>query len=93
MRSYTRHEILSLLALEESFLLELEEEEIVFCDADDGDGREFSERMFERIRVAHNLAHELDVNLAGVAVILQLREELAAMQRRLQELLDELKRR
>jgi MerR family transcriptional regulator/heat shock protein HspR len=93
MRYYTRQEVLQLLSIDEGFLLALEEEEIVARDAGPSADAEFSERMLERIRVAHNLTRDLDVNLPGVAVIVRLREELAEMQRRVQELLDDLKRR
>ncbi len=80
MTSFARNEILRLLEVDDSFLETLERESIVYVDTNEG---RFSERMVERIRVAHSLVFELDVNLSGVAVILRMREELGAAQRRL----------
>jgi hypothetical protein len=42
--------------------------------------------MLERVRVAANLVNELEVNLAGVAIILRLREELSRTRRQLEQL-------
>jgi hypothetical protein len=42
--------------------------------------------MLERVRVADNLVHELEVNLAGVAVIVQMREEVATLREQLADL-------
>ena len=48
--------------------------------------------MLERVRVAHNLVRDLDVNLPGVAVIVRLREEVSGLRRRLEQVLAELGR-
>ena len=77
MTSFERSEVVRLLEVEEAFLESLERESIVYVDV--GKGR-FSPRMFERVRVAHSLVFELEVNLSGVAVILRMREELGSMQ-------------
>ena len=53
----------------------------------------YSEVMLERVRVADNLVHELDVNLAGVAVIVQMRETLADLRRQLEAAVVELQSR
>jgi MerR family transcriptional regulator/heat shock protein HspR len=74
-----------LLEVEESFVLALEREEIVAADAP-GEGDTYSEAMLERVRVAANLVNELEVNLAGVAIILRLREELSRTRRQLEQL-------
>lgn len=49
--------------------------------------------MLERVRVADNLVHELEVNLAGVAVIVDMREHLAALRHHLESIASELRRR
>ena len=77
MRYYSRKQVLELLEIDEGFLVGLEQEEIVSVDSESEE--EFSERMLERVRVAHNLVAELDVNLAGAAVIVRMREELAGL--------------
>jgi hypothetical protein len=87
MTSFERSEIVRLLEVEEGFLESLEQESIVYEDVAE---RRFSPRMVERVRVAHSLVFELEVNMSGVAVILRMREELGSMQgamRRLQEML------
>ena len=78
MASFTRSEIAEILELDESFVIELERESILFVDVASGDTA-FSARMLERARVAHSLVDELGVNLAGVAVILRLREDLGQL--------------
>jgi len=96
MKYFTRREIVELLSINEGFLVQLEQEEIVQCDTADEPGPadevRYSEVMLERARVADNLVHELDVNLAGVAVILQMRENLATLRHQLEAALGELRR-
>jgi MerR family transcriptional regulator/heat shock protein HspR len=86
MSAYTRRQIVELLEVEESFLLALEREEIVVPDLSADSEDAFSEAMLERVRVAANLVNELEVNLAGVAIIVRLREELSTTRRRLEQL-------
>jgi hypothetical protein len=76
MSDYERSEVVRLLNLDDAFLETLERESIVHVDVE---GHRFSARMVERIRVAHSLIFELDVNLSGVAVILRMREELGGV--------------
>jgi MerR family transcriptional regulator/heat shock protein HspR len=86
MTTYTRRQIAELLEVEESFLLALEREEIVVPDLSAEAEAAYSDTMLERVRVASNLVNELEVNLAGVAIILRLREELSSMRRKLEQL-------
>ena len=92
MSYYTRKQVLELLELDDGFLSLLLSEEIVSIDVPSGESGEFSERTLERVRVAQNLVRDLDVNLAGVAIILRMREEMAELHRRMAELAHELKR-
>jgi hypothetical protein len=93
MTFYSRQQIVQILGIEDAFLVTLESEEIVFCDAPEDHPGEFSEQMLERARVADNLVNELEVNLPGVAVILQMRENLAALRHHLDQLAGELRKR
>jgi hypothetical protein len=93
MTYYSRMQIVQILGIEDAFFVELEGEEIVYCDAPEEHPGEFSEQMLERARVADNLVHELDINLPGVAVILRMREQVAALHRHLESLASELRRR
>ncbi len=88
---FTRKQFLELVEVDEGFLASLEREEIVISDTPGSE--EFSERMLERARVARNLVRDLDVNLAGVAIILHMREEMAELQRRIEEVAREFRRR
>jgi len=87
MRYYTRRQLVEILEVDEGFVLRLEEEDVVECDAPQSVPGEFSERMLERARVANNLVSELDVNLAGAAIIVRMREEMARQRRRIEEFL------
>jgi len=85
--SFERTELVRLLDVEDAFLEVLERESIVYVDVEES---RFSSRMVERVRVAHSLVFELEVNLSGVAVILRMREELGSIQgtlSRVQEIL------
>ncbi|MBW2293525.1 MAG: hypothetical protein JRG89_10940 [Deltaproteobacteria bacterium] len=85
MNYYTRRQLVDVLQVGDDFLISLEEEEIVTRDAPDDIAGEFSEIMFERVRVAANLVEELEVNLPGVAVIIRMREEMAGQRRAIEE--------
>lgn len=91
MRFYTRIEIITLLEIDADFLDALEREEIIAPDSPASEGGDFSEQMLERVRVAYNLVHDLDVNLPGVAIIVQMREEMSGLHHRLEGLVNELK--
>ena len=93
MNYYTRKQIIELLEIDDGFLITLEQEEIISGDAPTSEQGEFSERMLERARVAYNLVRELDVNLAGADIIVRMREEMAGLRRRVEDLLAELERR
>lgn len=90
MTTYTRKQILQILEVEDGFLVALEREEIVVADA--GRADLYSEQMLERVRVAHELVEELDVNIAGTAIIVRLREEMAGLRHEFAEVARELLR-
>jgi hypothetical protein len=92
MTSFSRRQVLEILELDDAFLIQLEEESIVAPDQGSASA-DYSEAMLERIRVASELVRELDVNLAGAAVILHMREEMNDLRRRVAELLSELDQR
>lgn len=92
MTYFTRRQVIEILHVEESFLIALEQEEIVQCDSPENEPGGYSEMMLERVRVADNLVHELEVNLPGVAVIVQMRESLADLRHRVELLAAELQK-
>ncbi len=93
MTWFTRKQVIELLEIDESFLVQLEEEEIVAGDPSAAAPGCYSEQMLERARVAHNLVAVLEVNLPGAAIILRMRDEMAELRRRVEELVAELEER
>jgi MerR family transcriptional regulator, heat shock protein HspR len=59
----------------------------------DGNTRRYSEEDLERINLILRLTKDLGVNLAGVEVILNMRERMGEMQGRMNEMLQEVLRR
>ncbi len=57
-----------------------------------GNTRLYDETAIQRLEAILTLTRDLGVNLAGVEVILQLREQMAALQGELDRLLDQLRR-
>lgn len=90
---YSRKQVIEILKVEEHFLVALEDEEVISIDAPDEAAGEFSEKMLERVRVADNLVHDLEINLPGAAVIVRMREEMADLRHRVEQFLDALKER
>lgn len=88
MSVYTLRQIAEILGLDPEFLEQLAREEILLPDAES----DYSDRMLERARVAHELVHELDVNLAGASVIVRLREEMVVLRQRVTILAREVER-
>ena len=95
---YYRQQIVELFDCDEEFLDKLEAEELVRpVKVDSEKERVFPEDQVERIRVINNLVRDLEVNLPGAEVILEMRENMMRMQERfdriLQALLEEFKER
>lgn len=57
-----------------------------------GNTRLYDEAAIQRLEAILTLTRDLGVNLAGVEVILQLREQMAALQGELDRLLDQMRR-
>jgi MerR family transcriptional regulator/heat shock protein HspR len=88
---YYRRQIVEIFEVEESFLDILEEEELV-CPVQEESTQEkvFPPDQVERIRIINNLVNDLEVNLAGVEVIMEMRENLIRMQRQFDQILETL---
>ena len=87
VRRIDRVQLARLLDVEEGFIVELEQREIVVRDAD---GR-FDIRAVERVRVCWTMQRTFDVNMPGIEVVLDLLERWQSERRRVRELLAELK--
>ncbi len=92
MSYYTRKQLLEFLDTDDGFITSLQQEEIIVVDSPEEGLGEFSDRMLERARVAQNLVRDLEVNMAGVAVIVRMREEMAELRHRLEQLLGEVRK-
>ncbi len=95
---YYRKEIIEIFQCDEQFLERLEAEDLVHpVEEQSIDEQVFTPDQVERIRIIRTLMSDLDVNLAGVEVILAMRENMIRMQQQfhqiLETLVDELKHR
>jgi len=75
------------LEVDEALLRTLQEEGLIQVKRTAEEEPVISVADAERLRVSLVLLREMDVNLAGVEVVLQMREHLQAMQRQFDEIL------
>jgi len=79
---YFRKQVIEIFGFDEQFHDELEAEELVRSERLEPSRESvFTRDQMERIRIIDNLVRELEVNLAGVEVILEMRENMLRMQR------------
>jgi MerR family transcriptional regulator/heat shock protein HspR len=83
-------EVVADLHVETEFLHALEAEGLIHLKRTLEDDLVISSEDAERVRVALLLTGELDVNLPGVEVIINMRESMLAMQHQFAEILDAL---
>jgi MerR family transcriptional regulator, heat shock protein HspR len=90
---WTITEVIELFEVEEDFLSDLEDEDII-CPVcrDDRPEKFFSAMELERLRVAKMLFHDMGVNLPGVDVILRMRQNMLEMRRQFDDILEDLVR-
>jgi MerR family transcriptional regulator/heat shock protein HspR len=87
-RYYYRKQIIEILEVDESFLDELLAEDLIHQSKVESSSETVFERdQVERIRIISNLIRDLEVNLAGVEVILEMRENMIRMQRQFDQIL------
>jgi len=79
--------------VEERFIADLEEEEVI-CPVCQDQPREklFSQTELEKVRIAKIHVEEMGVNLAGVEIILRMRQNMLAMRRQFDAILEDLAR-
>ncbi|MBW2709581.1 MAG: hypothetical protein JRD04_09950 [Deltaproteobacteria bacterium] len=84
-------EVVEFFRINETFLSDLEKENIVCPSCRDGlIDKSFSAGEMEKVRVAKILMDEMDVNLAGIEVILQMRKSMIAMRKQFDAILKDL---
>jgi MerR family transcriptional regulator/heat shock protein HspR len=81
-------EVVAELHVETEFLHTLESEGLIHIKRTLDDEPVMSFEDAERVRVALLLTGEMDINLPGVEVIINMRESMLAMQRQFSDLLD-----
>jgi MerR family transcriptional regulator, heat shock protein HspR len=88
---YSRDQVLEIFGVQESFLDELEREDLIICSIQESlAGKIYPVDQIERIRIISNLVHDLEVNLPGVEVILQMRENMILMRHQFDQILEAL---
>jgi MerR family transcriptional regulator, heat shock protein HspR len=86
---WTIEEIKEELKVGENFLAELESEEIIVSSIHPEKRIPiFEEGELEKVRLAATLVYELGVNLAGVEVILHMRNNMVEMRRQIDRILE-----
>jgi MerR family transcriptional regulator, heat shock protein HspR len=88
---WTTTEIMEIFQVNEDLIISLEQEEII-CPECDGDNslKHFSQNEIEKFRIARMLIEDMDVNLAGVEIILRMRESMINMRRQFDDILEDL---
>jgi MerR family transcriptional regulator/heat shock protein HspR len=91
---WTVTEIVEFFQVDETFLNELEEEEVL-CPVCREDPRKklFSAMELEKLRLAKILYEDMGVNLAGVDIILRMRQNMFDMRGQFDEIMEDLARR
>lgn len=91
---WTVSEALEVFQVEERFIFELEDEEIICSVCFNDTGRKhLSLEEMEKVRIAKILCDEMGVNLSGVQVILNMRRQMLDMRRQFDEILEDLRNR
>lgn len=77
---WTTTEVIEIFQVESRFLEDLEEEEILRPNCrEDLTEKRFSEADLERLRLAKMLMEDMEVNMAGVDIILRMRRHMFDM--------------
>ncbi len=88
---WTLTEVIEIFEIRRTDLVTLEEEEIVCPRSGETEGEPlYSRDEMEMLRVAKVLMDELDVNLAGVDIILRMRRQMLAMRNQFDAILVDL---
>jgi MerR family transcriptional regulator/heat shock protein HspR len=88
-RHYHIHEIIEFIGCDEDFVELVESKELVEGRKSLNTGEKlFPEDQVDRIRVIKVLMDELEVNLAGVEVIMEMRENMIRMQTMFDQVLE-----
>src|SRR5213595_3766571 len=84
-KTYTISAVAEQYAIHPQTLRLYEREGLLAPSRSDGNTRLYTDDDLERLEVILKLTRELGVNLAGVEIILNMREKMGAMQRQIEE--------
>jgi MerR family transcriptional regulator/heat shock protein HspR len=88
---WTVTEVLELFEVEESFVVDLEQEEIISpTRRDDSAAKLFSASELEKLRIAKILSEDMGVNVPGIEVILRMRQIMFDMRNQFDAILEDL---
>jgi MerR family transcriptional regulator, heat shock protein HspR len=88
---WTIGEVVKIYEVDEKFLLDLEEEELLWpvC-REDSPAKLFTSKDMETLRLAKVLFDDMGVNLPGIEVILRMRDSMFQMRRQFDDILEDL---
>ena len=88
---WTITEVIEIFQVDEGFLAELEQEEIIcpMC-REDHPAKLFPPAELEKLRLAKMLIEDMDVNLPGVDIILRMRQSMFEMRRQFDAILKDI---
>ena len=88
---WTVTEVVEFFQVDEGFLDDLEEEEVL-CSVcrEEPENKVFSSLELEKLRLAKILYEDMGVNLAGVDIILRMRQNMIDMRGQFDEILEDL---
>jgi MerR family transcriptional regulator/heat shock protein HspR len=88
---WTIKEVIEFFEVDERFLSELEDEELVcpLCRDDEPD-KLFAAEELEKLRLAKILVEDMGVNLPGVDIILRMRQTMFEMRKQFDDILEDL---
>ena len=88
---WTHTEVIETFEVEEHFLEDLEEEEIICPTCGDDDRtKQFPVSEMEKLRLAKILFDDMGVNLAGIDIILKMRQDMIDMRKQFDAILEDL---
>ncbi|HEU20287.1 MAG TPA: hypothetical protein ENO00_13085 [Deltaproteobacteria bacterium] len=85
---WTIIDITEVFHVDEQFIIDLEEEEIICAACQEGvREKRYSPEEVEKLRLAKILVEEMDVNLPGVDIILRMRRDMLEMRKQFDAIL------
>ena len=91
VKTYTISAVAEMFDIHPQTLRLYEREGLLKPSRSDGNTRLFSDEDIERLEVILSLTRDLGVNLAGVEIIMNMREKMASMQREFERFFDYLR--